>query len=66
MSRELSPSVIGLLIGAALGVVAVAFGFWAMVLVALLAAIGYGIGRTIEGKLDVRGVADALRGRRSS
>ncbi|WP_407666067.1 DUF2273 domain-containing protein [Microcella daejeonensis] len=66
MSRELSPSVIGLLIGAALGVVAVAFGFWAMVLVALLAAIGYGIGRAIEGKLDVRGVADALRGRRSS
>ncbi|WAB82719.1 DUF2273 domain-containing protein [Microcella daejeonensis] len=62
----MSPSVIGLLIGAALGVVAVAFGFWAMVLVALLAAIGYGIGRAIEGKLDVRGVADALRGRRSS
>jgi hypothetical protein len=44
----------------------VAFGFWAMILVALLAATGYGVGRAIEGKLDVRDVADALRGRRSS
>ncbi len=66
MSRALSPATIGLLIGAGLGVVAVAFGFWAMILVALLAAIGFGIGRAVEGKLDVRGVADALRGRRSS
>lgn len=56
----------GMLIGAVLALSAVAFGFWSMILVALFVAIGFGVGRVFEGKLDVRGVADALRGRRSS
>lgn len=55
-----------MLIGAVLALSAVAFGFWSMILVALFVVIGFGIGRVFEGKLDVRGVADALRGRRSS
>jgi uncharacterized membrane protein len=53
-------------VGAVLALTALAFGFWAMILVALAIAIGFGVGRVLEGKLDVRGVADALRGRRSS
>ncbi|TQL54921.1 small integral membrane protein DUF2273 [Subtercola boreus] len=55
-----------MLVGAVLAVTAVAFGFWAMILVALFVAVGYAVGRVLEGKLDVRGVTDALRGRRSS
>jgi uncharacterized membrane protein len=53
-------------IGAILAVTAVAFGFWSMVLVALFIAVGYGVGRVLEGKLDLRGVSDVLRGRRTS
>ncbi|MGG7452375.1 DUF2273 domain-containing protein [Plantibacter auratus] len=56
----------GILVGAVLALAAVAFGFWSMILVALFMLIGFGIGRVFEGKLDLRGVADALRGRRSS
>ena len=56
----------GILVGAVLALAAVASGFWAMILVALFMLIGFGIGRVLEGKLDLRGVADALRGRRSS
>ncbi|RFA10478.1 hypothetical protein B7R54_15665 [Subtercola boreus] len=62
----MTPTTRGMLIGAVLGLTAVAFGFWAMILVALFVAVGYAVGRVLEGKLDVRGVTDALRGRRSS
>jgi uncharacterized membrane protein len=44
----------------------VAFGFWAFVFVAVAVLIGAGIGRIVDGRLDVRAIADALRGRRSS
>lgn len=57
---------LGMIIGAILGLTAVAFGFWAMIGVALFIAIGYLVGRVSEGTLDLRGVADALRGRRTS
>jgi uncharacterized membrane protein len=56
----------GMLIGAVLALSAVAFGFWAMILVAVAIVIGWGVGRVVEGKLDVKGLTDALRGRRSS
>ncbi|PSL37406.1 small integral membrane protein DUF2273 [Labedella gwakjiensis] len=56
----------GMLIGAVLALSAVAFGFWSMVLVAVFVLVGFGVGRVLEGKLDLRSVADALRGRRSS
>jgi uncharacterized membrane protein len=61
-----TPSTTGIVVGAILALTAVAFGFWAMILVAVFIAVGFGIGRVVEGKLDLRGVADALRGRRSS
>ena len=62
----MTPSRTGLVLGAVLALAAVAFGFWAMILVALFMAIGYAVGRVIEGELDLRSLADALRGRRSS
>lgn len=55
-----------MLIGAVLALTLVVFGFWSMVLVAVFVAIGYGIGRVLEGKLDIREVSSALRGRRTS
>jgi len=56
----------GVAIGAILAITAVAFGFWAMLLVALFMAVGAVIGRALDGRLDFRGVADAVRGKRTS
>lgn len=56
----------GTAIGAILAVSAVAFGFWAMLLVALFMAVGAVIGRSLDGRLNVRGAFDALRGKRTS
>lgn len=56
----------GMAVGAVLAVSALAFGFWGMILVAVAIAIGWGIGRIAEGKLDLRSLADTVRGRRSS
>ena len=62
----MSPTAKGMLIGAVLALTAVAFGFWAMILVAIALVIGWGVGRVLEGRLDVKSLADTLRGRRSS
>jgi len=62
----MSTTATGLAIGAVLAITAVAFGFWAMLLVAAFMAVGAVIGRTLEGRLDLRGVLDALRGKRTS
>lgn len=62
----MSPTVIGAVIGALLALAALAFGFWGFLLVALFAGIGAIIGRIASGKLDVRGLADAFTGRRTS
>jgi uncharacterized membrane protein len=56
----------GIAIGAVLGVVAVAFGFWAFLLVAVFIAVGALVGRIASGKLDASSLLDVLRGRRSS
>ncbi|MGK9148497.1 DUF2273 domain-containing protein [Plantibacter flavus] len=55
-----------MLVGAVLALAAVAFGFWSMILVAAFVLVGWGVGRVLDGKLDLRSVGDALRGRRSS
>jgi uncharacterized membrane protein len=57
---------LGLILGAVLAVTGLVFGFWALLWVALAMAIGYGVGRVVEGKLDLSSLADTLRGRRSS
>lgn len=56
----------GILVGAVLALAWIGFGFWAAVLVAVAMLIGGLIGRIIDGKLDVRTVANAFRGKRSS
>ena len=45
---------------------ALEFGFWGFLLAALLMGIGAVLGRAAEGRLDLGGVLDALRGKRSS
>lgn len=62
----MSATTTGIAIGAVLGVVAVAFGFWAFILVAVFMALGALVGRIVSGKLDLTSLVDVLRGRRSS
>jgi uncharacterized membrane protein len=56
----------GMAVGAVLAVSALAFGFWGLVLVAVFVAVGALGGRVVSGETDVKGLLDALRGRRSS
>lgn len=62
----MSPTVTGMAAGAVLAVVALAFGFWGLLLTALFMGVGAVLGRSAEGRLDLAGVLDALRGKRSS
>jgi len=62
----MSATATGALIGAILAAAALLFGFWGFLLVALFMGIGAAIGRIASGKLDVRGLADVLTGRRTS
>jgi len=62
----LSPTLAGLAIGAVLAVVALAFGLWGFLLTALFMGVGTVLGRAAEGRLDLGGVLDALRGKRTS
>jgi uncharacterized membrane protein len=63
---SLTPTVIGMAAGAVLAFAALIFGFWGFLLTLVLVVCGAVVGRVIEGKLDIRGVLDALAGRRSS
>lgn len=49
----MSPSVLGLLVGIALGFAAAFGGFGAFLAVAILAAIGFVVGKVVEGDIDV-------------
>lgn len=62
----MTPTTTGALIGALLALAALLFGFWGFLLMALFAGIGAIVGRIISGKIDVRGLADAFTGRRTS
>ena len=53
----------GGIIGGVLAVVGLMFGFWGFLLVVVLGAIGAVIGAIASGRLDIRAVADAARGR---
>ncbi|GAB3519211.1 DUF2273 domain-containing protein [Arthrobacter sp. H14] len=59
-------TVIGIGIGAILAFTALLFQFWGFLLMVVFMAVGALLGRAAEGKLDLRGVRDALTGRRSS
>ena len=62
----MSASVIGAAAAAALALTWVVLGFWAFLLVALAMLLGAIVGRIIDGRLDIRALAEVFRGRRSS
>lgn len=62
----MSASVIGAAAAAALALTWVVLGFWAFLLVALAMLLGAFVGRIIDGRLDIRALAEVFRGRRSS
>ncbi|WP_424936889.1 MULTISPECIES: hypothetical protein [Bacteria] len=62
----MNATLIGAGVGALLALTWVAFGFWAFLFVGLAMLAGAGAARILGGRIDVRALADALRGRRSS
>lgn len=62
----MSHTVVGAAVGAVLALTWVVLGFWAFVLVAAAMLVGAAVGRVVDGRLDVRALADTVRGRRSS
>ncbi|MCI2959428.1 DUF2273 domain-containing protein [Agromyces atrinae] len=56
----------GILVGAVLALTWIVLGFWAFFFVAFAMAVGALIGRIIDGKLDLTGLVNAFRGKRSS
>ncbi|UOQ59404.1 DUF2273 domain-containing protein [Leucobacter rhizosphaerae] len=62
----MSATLTGALIGAVLALTALIFGFWGFLLLALFMGIGAFLGRIAAGKVDVRGLASAFTGRRTS
>lgn len=56
----------GIWMGAVLALVWYTLGFWAFFFVASAMIVGAIVGRIIDGKLDIRSLIDALRGKRTS
>ncbi len=56
----------GILIGAVLALVWMVLGFWPFFFVAMAMIVGALIGRIMDGKLNVRSLVDAVRGKRTS
>ena len=62
----MSTTLTGALIGAVLAFAALLFGFWGFLLVAIFMGIGALAGRVLSGQLDLRALAGAFSGRRTS
>ena len=62
----MSMTVVGIAMGAFVAFMSFAFGAWGFLVSLLFMGIGALLGRAAEGKLDLRGVLDAITGRRSS
>lgn len=60
----MSPIAWGAVAGAVLAFAALVFGFWGMLLVAVLAAVGALVGGAVTGRLNLRAGVEAARGRR--
>jgi uncharacterized membrane protein len=56
----------GILVGALLALTWIILGFWPFVFVAAAIAVGILVARVLDGKLDLRSLADVVRGKRSS
>lgn len=62
----MSATLTGALVGAVLAFAGLIFGFWGLLLVAFLMGIGALTGRVLSGQLDLRALAGAFTGRRTS
>ena len=62
----MNPTVVGIAVGAFVAFMSLQFGLWGFLISLLFMGIGALLGRAAEGKLDLRGVIDAISGRRSS
>lgn len=62
----MTSTVAGALIGAILAVSWILFGFWWFLFVALFMAIGAIVARVVAGELDLKALASAFSGRRTS
>lgn len=62
----MSHTVIGGATGAVLALTWVAFGFWAFIFVTIAVLLGAGVARVLDGRLSLRSLSDALRGRHTS
>ncbi len=56
----MSRSTLGLLVGLALGYAAIFGGFGDMLIVALIAAIGFLVGKALEGDLDLSQIGEQV------
>lgn len=62
----MSPVATGALIGAALAIAALLFGFWGFLLVAVFMVVGALIGALASGRTNANAIFGAFTGRRSS
>jgi uncharacterized membrane protein len=62
----MTTTITGAVFGALLAVSIILFGFWGFLLIAVFMAVGAILGRIASGQLDVRGLANAFTGRRTS
>ncbi|KIP52827.1 DUF2273 domain-containing protein [Leucobacter komagatae] len=62
----MSATVAGALMGATLAFAGLIFGFWGFLLVLFLMGVGALVGRMLSGEIDVRALAGAFTGRRTS
>lgn len=62
----MTPTQTGMAVAAVLSIVWITTNFGFMILVALAIVLGALIGRYVSGELDVSGIVNAVRGRRSS
>lgn len=60
----LSPSVLGVVVGLALGFAAAFGGVGVFLIVAIFAAVGYVAGKVVEGDIDVSGILGSRSNRR--
>jgi uncharacterized membrane protein len=61
-----SAPVVGAAVATVLALTWIAAGFWAFLLVGVAMLVGAAVGRVADGRLDLRALADAFRGGRSS
>lgn len=62
----MTATITGAVFGVILAVSILLFGFWGFLLIAVFMAVGAILGRIASGQLDVRGLANAFSGRRTS